>query len=236
MSNNVKVTIDNHILLIQLSNCSNENKLSTQIMCEITKILEDFRMNAKCKAVVFTGCNGMFCGGGDLGDWKSQTSKDILVFADALVQLHKIVAEYPKLVIGAIDGYVKGGGFSLMETFDLAVATPKSTFSIPEINGALAPMISILSMRNHVTRKTCMESIVFGGEIDAGRAKEMGLINQIVDTDDIVAVAIDYILPFLNKNLNAFEVCKRYYNLTHNQSYTRQLEQGKYLLTTMLKL
>lgn len=131
---------------------------------------------------------------------------------------------------------VKGGGFSLLEAFDFALAVPGATFSIPEMNAGIAPMISIMSMRNHVTRKTCMESILFGAAIGAERARQMGFINAVCETEDIVTAALETIAPLLEKNLDAFAMCKRYYNDSDHLDYPRQLELGKYLLVSMLKL
>ncbi len=135
----------------------------------------------------------------------------------------------------AVNGNVQGGGLSLLECCDLAVSVQASRFSIPEINSGLAPMISLMGIRNHFSRKQCMEMIAFGKELDAKMALHHGLINCIAKESDVIDATMEYVRRFLSKNKFAFSVCKQYYNNTQGLSYAQQYEIGKHYLVSMLK-
>ncbi|QHQ61085.1 hypothetical protein Ana3638_10150 [Anaerocolumna sedimenticola] len=232
---NINCYRKNEFSIIEINRPYANNKLSVNCMSEILEAFEHSEHDNNCKVVILTGKGEFFCGGGDLGDYYQQNSRDILYFGNLLVKLHQKIAKFPKLVTAAVNGDVCGGGLSLLECCDLAVSVRTSSFSIPEINNELAPMISLMGIRNHFSRKQCMEMIAFGKELDAGTALSYGLINHITEREDVIDVAMEYVRKFLGKNEFAFSICKQYYNNTQGLSYDQQYEAGKYHLVTMLK-
>lgn len=232
---NIELGYKEEVSVIKLSRPEKDNKLTDDMMHEINHAIKKAEVSEDCKAIVLSGCPGIFCGGGELGDFTQADASEIVEFGDRLAELCKRIAECPKLVVAAIDGDVVGGGLSLVSYCDLAVCTKSSIFTLPEMDEGIAPMMSLMSLRNDFTRKQCMEAVLFSKEIDAENAKKMGIVNEICEEGDVVKFAFNYIRPILDKNLSAFTLCKRFYNVTDKMAYDKQLETGKYFLVSMLK-
>lgn len=211
-----------------------QNLLTINGMQEILAAMEEVRQDNFCRALIFTGWEDYFCMGGFLGDYSKQGAEEIISFADILTKLHRHMSRYPKLTIAAVNGQTGGGGLSLLETFDLALAVPWAEFSLPEICNGLAPMISLMGVRNSCSRKLCMEMAGLGRKLSAEDALKEGLINRIVQKN-VVEEALEYAGTIINGNMDAFGVCKQYYAAASGLSYEQQLEIGKQYLVTMLK-
>jgi len=84
-----------------------------------------------------------------------------------------------KPIIAATAGLVVGGGLVLVQFADLAVAADNTVFSYPEAKvGFSGGLISSLAAR--IPHKLAMELLLVGGNIDARRAYEAGLVNRVV--------------------------------------------------------
>ena len=203
-------------------------------MREILSAMEECRKDSFCKALIFTGWEEYFCMGGFLGDYSRQGAEEIISFADILTKLHRHMSRYPKPTIAAVNGHTGGGGLSFLEAFDLALSVSWAEFSLPEICNGLAPMISLIGVRNYCSRKTCMEMAGLGRKLSASEALKEGMINRIVQ-GNVLEEAMIYAERITEGNMDAFGVCKQYYAATSGLSYEQQLEIGKQYLVTMLK-
>lgn len=93
-----------------------------------------------------------------------------------------------KPIIAATAGLVVGGGLVLVQFADLAVAADNTVFSYPEAKvGFSGGLISSLAAR--IPHKLAMELLLVGGNIDARRAYEAGLVNRVVPLGEELATA-----------------------------------------------
>jgi enoyl-CoA hydratase/carnithine racemase len=93
-----------------------------------------------------------------------------------------------KPVIVATSGIVVGGALVLVQFADLAIAADNTVFSYPEAKvGYSGGLISSLAAR--IPHKIAMELLLVGGQLDAHRAYEVGLVNRVVPTGDQLTVA-----------------------------------------------
>lgn len=114
-----------------------------------------------------------------------------------------------KPIIAVTSGLVVGGGLVLVQFADLAVAADNTLFSYPEAKvGFSGGLISSLAAR--IPHKLAMELLLVGGNIDARRAYEAGLINRVVplgselDTARALAAQIAANAPLVLKTLKRF--------------------------------
>jgi enoyl-CoA hydratase len=101
------------------------------------------------------------------------------------------VADCPKPVLGAIHGYCIGGGVDLATACDIRLAAADAVFSVRETRMAIvADLGSLQRLPRIVGSGHTAELALTGKDIDAGRAKEIGLVNDVVeDADAVVAAA-----------------------------------------------
>ncbi len=140
------------------------------------------------KALLLKGNGRAFCAGGDIG-WMLQGLKEGRVEEmKALLNLGAKVAHglktLPKPVIAVVQGPAAGAGMSLALSADLRIATPDAQFSMAFVKIGLHPdwggsvMLSML-----VNPAQALELMFTGEGIDAKRAYDLGLVNQIVDAE-----------------------------------------------------
>jgi enoyl-CoA hydratase len=96
-----------------------------------------------------------------------------------------------KPLIGAVAGWVVGGGMVLTTMCDILIAADNARFSYPEVKvGFTGGIISNLASR--IPHKIAMELLLLGEPIDARRAYEVGYVNKVVAVADLLPMAMDY--------------------------------------------
>jgi len=99
-----------------------------------------------------------------------------------------------KPIIAAVDGYALGGGFELVLASDLAIATEKSVFGLPEVTvGLVADAGGVHRLARQLPSKLAMELTLTGRRLSAHEALELGLINQMVQVDSLISAVDDLI-------------------------------------------
>ena len=95
-----------------------------------------------------------------------------------------------KPVIAAVNGYAAGGGFELALACDLIVAVPDARLSVPEVRVGLVPDAGgVFRLPRRIPRGLAMEMLLTGRPIDAERAARWGLVNRIVERDELLSTA-----------------------------------------------
>jgi len=103
------------------------------------------------------------------------------------------VAECPKPVVAAVHGYCIGGGVDLVSACDIRVASADAVFSVRETRVAIVADLGSLQRLPRIIGKGHMAELALTGkDITAARAKEIGLVNDVLaDADATLAAARD---------------------------------------------
>jgi enoyl-CoA hydratase len=101
------------------------------------------------------------------------------------------VAECPKPVIAAIHGYCIGGGVDVVSACDIRVASADAVFSVRETKVAIvADLGSLQRLPRIIGKGHVAELALTGKDITAGRAQEIGLVNDVLpDAEGALAAA-----------------------------------------------
>lgn len=140
------------------------------------------------KALLLRGNGRAFCAGGDIGWMMKGLQEGRIEEMKVLLALGAKVAHglktLPKPVIAVVQGPAAGAGMSLALSADIRIATPDANFSMAFVKIGLHPdwggsvMLSML-----VNPAQALELMFTGEGIDAKRAYDLGLVNQIVDAE-----------------------------------------------------
>lgn len=110
---------------------------------------------------------------------------------DRLVAVNHALRNSSLMSIAVVHGAAAGFGVGLAALSDFAVAVPEATFSFPEIEIGLAPVLVLAWLPQLVGRREALRLAATGAALDAQRALELGLVTHVVareDLDDEVAV------------------------------------------------
>jgi len=101
------------------------------------------------------------------------------------------VARCPKPVIAAVHGYCIGGGVDLIAACDIRLASADALFSVREAKMAIVADLGSLQRLPAIISAGHLAELAFTGkDISAERAKEIGLVNDVVaDADGVLKAA-----------------------------------------------
>jgi enoyl-CoA hydratase/carnithine racemase len=221
---------------IIMSRPNDENRLTNRSMEEIVTALEMAAEDKKCYAVIFGASGNVFCfGGGQLNDYRIDTSMDILQFGRHFIKLHTAFGRCPKPVICAIEGEAIGGGFSLIEACDLAVCAEEALISISEMAGGLAPAMGTSGLYKEMSKKRVMELGLLSRKLSAAEAHDYGMLNKVVPKSQVMKAAREMAEQFREKNPTSIAMFKEMYRQMGQYDYERRMESAQSLLVAMFK-
>jgi len=232
---NIRYAQQGNVGLLTINRPAQTNKLNIQTMNEMVLALKKAEDNGDCRVVVLTGEGEYFCNGGELGDFRHQSSMEIRKFGESFIDLHLTITGLSKPVIAAVQGHALGGGFHLVEACDLAVASEEAEFGVPEITSGLAPMMALTGVSRTLGRKGAMELAFFGQTISARKAQEIGLVNWVCPRGEVLVRANEIAQSLAGFNATALNLCKKLYQRIGAAQYRREMEQGLDMLITLLK-
>jgi enoyl-CoA hydratase/carnithine racemase len=180
----VSVTYEvvNRVAWLTIDRPEARNALSAEVRAGLWAGVHRFNADDGAAVLVLTGAGDTaFCAGGDLREMADTAMTTVPV--DFLPQLGRNV-DVPKPTIAAVNGVAYAGGFLLVMNCDLVVAAEHARFAITEARvGRGAPWAASLPLL--VPPRVAMQLLLTGDPIDARRAHEVGLVNEVVPAAEL---------------------------------------------------
>lgn len=155
------------------------NSLTKDMLSELTRIARDAQ---SARAVILTGTGKVFSAGADLDQAKAGLATDP-VWED----LSHAVAQLPGLTIAALNGTLAGGAFGMALACDLRLAVPSAKFFYPVMKLGFLPQPSDPVRLAALVGPARAKLILMAGQkITADQALQFGLVDQIVDSSDLL--------------------------------------------------
>jgi enoyl-CoA hydratase len=213
----IVVQKENHIGLLTINRPEKRNALDTPTWNELIAAIRDFRNDDDVRVIIITGAGGkVFAAGADIGELNKRPALNTL---KGVVQGHLLEIEnLEKPVIAAIDGFALGGGCELAMACDIRIATKRSQLGQPEVNLGIIPGAGGTQRLQRLVGIGKAKELIYTGDIiSADEAKEIGLINKIVDTpEDLLKAAQEMAQKIIGKGPMAISLSKLSINLGAN--------------------
>jgi len=165
--------------IIELNRPKQFNSLNRKMVREIVETMEAFDRDDAVKVILLRGKGRAFSSGADIHEMAHDTTISLELlnqFAD-----WDRMALIKKPIIGAVKGFVFGGGFELALSCDLLIAAEGTEFAFPEVHlGVMPGAGGTQRLTKLVGRTKALEWLWFGERIPAEKALEYGIINRIV--------------------------------------------------------
>ena len=177
MSDVVTYEVKNQVAWLTINRPEARNALSKAVRDGLWEGARTFVDDDSAKVLVLTGAGDKaFCAGGDLKEMAS-TSLQVPPI-DFLPQFGRNI-QIDKPTIAAVNGVAFAGGFMLVQNCDLVIAADTAKFAVTEVKvGRGSPWGAPLSWL--VPPKIAAQILITGDPIDAQRAYDFGLVNQVV--------------------------------------------------------
>ncbi|MFI0406034.1 crotonase/enoyl-CoA hydratase family protein [Actinomadura sp. 3N508] len=184
------VLVDAHegILTITLNRPEKRNAVNRPVAEAVSAALDRLEDDDALRVGVITGAGGTFCAGLDLDAFaRGETARS------ATRGFAGIVERPPsKPLIAAVEGWALGGGFEILLSCDLRVASSTAVLGLPEVKrGLVARGGGALRLPHHLPRGRALELLLTGDPITAADAHAYGLVNRLTEPGRALKVAQD---------------------------------------------
>ena len=141
-------------------------------------------LEAEPKVAILTGTSGVFAAGADISQLRNRRRDDALAGINS--KIFSRIQELPMPVIALIEGFALGGGAELAFAADFRIGTPSTKIGNPETGlGILAAAGAAWRLRELVGEPRAKEILLAGRTLQADEAKAIGLLNDVVDPEDL---------------------------------------------------
>jgi enoyl-CoA hydratase len=172
------------------------NALSPGIAEDALEVIQAYEANPDVKVVVMRGVGQKaFISGGDIKSFdKTRANAEAARIArEAPGKLRHAMLTMEKPLIAMIYGYCLGGGMGMALNADIRFASTDATFSVPAALRGIAYAPSGLKQLVDVVGPSVAKDIMFSGRrLKADEALRVGLINRMVEAEDLERVTIEY--------------------------------------------
>ena len=177
-----KIKESNNILTITLNRPEKKNALNNVMVNEICYLLAYAKQERSVRVVIIAAEGDIFCAGADLRREKSESNVPKLEGAD---DISLMLRHLYKPVICKIQGSVLAGALLMVTNSTHAVAVKDAKFSAPEILRGLWPHMVMAGLFRVMPKRAGLDFVMRGQPIDAKKAKEWGLINELVEPNEL---------------------------------------------------
>ena len=180
----VQLSVNPPSALITLNRPEVRNALSPGMVAHFHHFLDQLEKRDDVAAVILTGEGKAFCGGADLGvlqQMATQPVERVRQDSGELMRLYSRIYQFPKPVIAAVNGPAAGGGCGLVSVSDIVIAVKGATFAYPEVKVGFVPALAAVFLVRICGDKKARELLLTGRAFPVEEAREIGLVNTIVD-------------------------------------------------------
>src|ERR687891_1956107 len=179
------------------------NTYSYEMMQELDACILKARMDESVQVIVITGAGEkFFCAGADIQMLSDVTPVFKYYFCLHANETLSRLEQTPKLVIAAINGHCVGGGLEVALAADIRIARQDAgKLGLPEISlGVLPGTGGTQRVTRLIGKSRAIELMATGQLFDFERGVELGLVNQVFETENFLSDVLEYARQFTTPN------------------------------------
>lgn len=208
----LEVSLRTGVLRITLNRPEKRNALNSPMMSELTQILAGAAQDASCGVVLLTGAGSAFCAGMDLEHLQSlenNTPAEHRADSAKIATLLRALYDCPKPTIAAVNGAAIAGGCGMATLCDFTLAVPHAKFGYTEVRIGFIPAIVSTFLLSQTGEKQARDLLLTGRIFDAAEAHALGLVNHVVEPEELLPTAERLAAQLLENSPEALAATKR---------------------------
>lgn len=190
----VEYTHDTGIARITL-NSPPQNRIGNELVQGLTAAVMDLASRNDTRALLLSATGPDFSWGGDIRNWKGVPHDTFGETIGQGLQLTNMLENFPFPTVVAVQGQCSGGGFELALRGDIIIAADNARFGHSEATiGVFTFLGGIQRVADRIGRTRALQWAYTAEMIEASHALDIGLINQVVPTDQLSRVAESWLV------------------------------------------
>jgi enoyl-CoA hydratase/carnithine racemase len=179
------------VLELRLNRPEVSNAINTQMASDLLAAFTWLRGQDDVRCVVLTGAGRNFCAGGDLKERNDMTDAAWAAQHEIIERAILALLDLPIPVIAAVNGAAFGGGCEIVLGADFAYAATDAVFALTEVRLGIMPGAGgTQNLPRAVGLRRANEIIFTARRFAAAQACEWGMINELVEPDQLVEVVL----------------------------------------------
>jgi enoyl-CoA hydratase len=199
----LKLDASTDILTVKINRASKLNALNLATIEELRHMIDYVKDEPAVRGVIITGDGEKaFAAGADISEIAELNELVGRKFAEKGQEVFQAIEECNKPVIAAVNGFALGGGCELAMACHMRIATSYAKFGQPEVNLGIIPGYGGTQRLTQLVGKgKAFELMMTGDMINAVEAKQLGLLNHVVETyDELIPKCEEILKKVLSKS------------------------------------
>lgn len=194
------------IVWVTFNRPEKKNAITQQMYCDLTAALEHAERDSSVAAIVLRGNGGCFTAGNDLHDFLQ--ADDLDENAPPFEFLYTL-SRLSVPVVASIDGPAIGIGTTILLHCDLVLAGTNAKLALPFIHLGLVPEAASSQLLPLLCgHLRASELLLLGDTIDATTALNYGLVNKVVESDQLEAETAELARSLATKSISGLRATK----------------------------
>lgn len=218
MTDQLQVAIDGSVAVLTIDNPP-ANTWTLESLNALPDLLTDLESDESIRALVVTGAGEKFFSAG--AELRTFADGDVAIaseMARAFGFAFEALAECDLVTIAAINGYAMGGGLETALACDMRIAESHAQMALPEASVGLLPCAGGTQRLPWLVGEGWAKRMILCGErVDADTALDIGLVEEVVDSGEAVAVAQELASRVQKQAPGSVVACKRLIHAAERQ-------------------
>jgi len=207
------------VAIIRLNRPQVLNAMNKQLWLDLEDALNDAQEDPGIGAVIFTGEGRAFSTGADLKDSKGRSLSAYRDYLTHLQEVSRRIIRFPKPIIAAVNGYALGSGYELSLACDIRIAAESAKFGSPEARVSSSVTGGAMRLLQDLVGPGKARELLFTCDyIDGKEAERIGLVNQVVPDEKLMARAMDMARKITENSAFSISLIKKGLNMAHEVS------------------
>lgn len=230
MENLVLYKVEDRICTITLNRIDKRNALNPTLVAQLTQAFEDAANDNTVKVVLLKGAGKAFSAGADL-EYLQQLQDfsfdENIQDCNNLKNLFHSIYTHSKIVIAVVQGHAIAGGCGLATICDFVYAVPEANFGYTEVKLGFVPALVSIFLTSKLAETKAKELLFTGNLITSSDAKDIGLINEVIEADLIEEKVQNFAKDLIDScSGNSLTVTKKLLNETFHPNLEEHLEKA----------
>lgn len=180
--------IKDGICVITINRPDKLNALNRTVMAELDQAVAALIADPALSGAVITGAGPKaFVAGADISEFVGLSVEEGKALAKKGQDIFARIEQSPKPIVAAVNGFALGGGCELAMACHFRIASDNAKFGQPEVNLGLIPGYGGTQRLTRLIGKgRATELIITGATLDATRAAQYGLVNEVVSPENLL--------------------------------------------------
>ena len=216
------------IFTVTLNRPEKRNAISYELIEDLLRALDAAEKSAS-QVLIITGGGKAFCAGMDLENLKTlSTAKkshaEHVEDSRTMARLFRAIYDFPKPSLAAVNGAAIAGGTGIATLCDITIAVPEAKFGYTEVRIGFVPAIVSTFLMRQIGEKQARDLLLTGRLIDAAEAYRIGLINEVVASENLMPRAYEIAGVLMENSPASVRATKQLLSKNVNAELDQQIE------------